>query len=124
MNFSSLHLDIIDHSDFIPECFYFKFKGKFTEEASLLGGEAWDLAFEQCPNTQYHLIWDGSDMCGFEIGARIEWYNASKRNRDKIIDITVISHSVFVRGAARVMLEQLDIKYTVLSKLSQLQTVV
>lgn len=122
MNFSSLHLDIIDYSEIIPECFYFKFKGKFTEDASIAGGKAWDLAFETTPNIECHLIWDGSEMSGFEIGAREEWYRAINRNRKKIGEITVISNSVFVRGTARVMLEYFNIDHKMLKSFSELPT--
>lgn len=122
MNFSSHHLDIVDHSDVMSGCFYFKFKGKFTSGASIAGGQAWDWAFSEYPDATFHLIWDGSEMSGFEAGARKEWYNAVKRNREQISEVTVISYSVFVRGAARVMLEHFDIKYTMLSSVSQLRT--
>jgi hypothetical protein len=122
MNFSSRHLDITDHSELMPNCYYFKFKGKFTEEASIAGGQAWDLAFAEDNNNQYHLIWDGSEMSGFDVGARKEWYKAVKRNMYKISDVTVISYSVFVRGAVRVMLESFGIKYRMISAINELAT--
>ncbi len=123
MNFSSLHLDIIDNSDLLFDGLYFKFKGRLTEAASIAGGQAWDLAFAETPNRKYHLIWDGSEMLGFEAGARAEWYKAVQRNKGQIAAITVVSYSVFVRGAARVMLEHFNIPYKMLKSVSELHPI-
>lgn len=105
MKFVSQNLEIISNSQFGLNSLHFIFKGKFTEEASIKGTEAWSKEFDEHSSESYHLIWDCTDMSGFEPAARKEWYNCMKLYKKRIREVTVISQNILIRGAARVMLE-------------------
>jgi hypothetical protein len=121
MNYSSPELEITDRFETCPDCLYFKFKNKFTETASIAGAKFWNSICDGHPDQNYSIIWDTTEMSGFEIKARTEWYSTMKRNKHQIQNITVISSSVIIRSAARVMLEFFNVKYRMLRNIEELQ---
>ncbi|MFY0628300.1 MAG: hypothetical protein JXR07_18535 [Reichenbachiella sp.] len=120
MSFSSEHLDIRINSEFGLNCLEFVFKGKFTEQASIKGTEAWVKIFDSNPYTKYTLLWNCEDMTGFEPGARKEWYRVMKIYKPRIKEVTVVSKHLIIRGAAKVMLEFFGIKSKVVRTIDEL----
>ena len=92
---------------------YFRFKGKFTEETSRLSSRAWHEEMDNNPLKQYVFIWDCEDMTGFEISARKLWYEYMSLHKHQIDRVVVISGSILIRNAARVMLEFFGLHSTV-----------
>lgn len=117
MSFFSDQLEINMNSDFGLNCIQFTFKGKFTEDASIEGTQAWSQIFDDNPHTNYSLFWDCTEMTGFEPAARNEWYKSMKTYKSRITEVTVISKSIIIRGAAKVMLEFFGIKSKVVRSL-------
>lgn len=104
MVFLSENLDITAKTVNSTNYLYFKFKGKFTEDISQQACRAWLEFFKQTAKS-YTLVWDCMQMEGYELGARNEWVNALKEGKQQINKITVISDSMIIRGAARLMLK-------------------
>ncbi|SHJ89466.1 hypothetical protein SAMN04488028_10252 [Reichenbachiella agariperforans] len=109
MQFQSNSLDIFSSPEHGIHVLYFRFKGKFTKQESTAGSRAWSEELESS-NNSYRFIWDCSEMTGFEPSARTEWYKSMKLYKGRISDVTVISSSILIRGAARVMLEMFGLK--------------
>ncbi len=105
MKYTSSNIDI-DSGHYQGEpSLYFKFKGKFTETASRDSTRAWHQEMDTNPLTHYVFIWDCEDMGGFEISARKLWYEYMSLHKHQIDRVVVISGSILIRNAARVMLE-------------------
>ena len=83
----------------------FRFYGYFSADASQRAAMVWGEVFENNPEMTYSLVWDCSQMTGFDPAARKEWYRTLKKYKSRIIDVVVISPSLLIRSAARVMLE-------------------
>ncbi|WP_436516144.1 hypothetical protein [Ekhidna sp. To15] len=107
MNFISPDLDIqiVKNTDTNNDCLYFKFKGKFSQATSKAGSNAWSNYIGENPTGSFEFVWDCSDMTGFELQARKEWYNAIQRHKDQIFKVYVISDKLMIRSAAKVMLQ-------------------
>lgn len=123
MEFNSPQLSISDQMDTALGSLYFKFEGKFTEEASISGAKFWNMYMESRPTEKISLIWDTIEMSGFEMKARSEWYDTLKINKHQIADITVIAKSIVIRGAARVMLEFFNIRYQMFKNVEELMLI-
>ncbi len=67
-------LYISDNLDIAPGHLYFKFIGKFTKDASILGARIWLDYMEENHSEKISIVWDTTEMSGFEIAARSEWY--------------------------------------------------
>ena len=113
MKFLSKALDIESDSYQDENSLYFKFKGKFTEEASAQSTQAWHEELSRNPLTKYVFVWDCSEMSGFEISARKIWYKYMGIHKSQLEEVVVISGSIIIRNAARVMLEFFGVRTTV-----------
>ena len=120
MLLSSQNIDIKEDPTFGSNCLHFSFKGKFTEEASILATQAWSTEFDSNPTTSYSFLWDCLKMDGFEIAARKEWYRCMKIYKDRISKVCVVSDSILIRGAARVMLQFFGIPSTIVKSFDDL----
>jgi len=98
----------------------FTFHGKFTAEAALQGSRAWLADWNKYPEQFYNLIWDCTDMTGFEISARTEWYNTLKQVKPKVRKVYVVCNNLMIRSAAKVMLEFFRIPSEVVKERRQL----
>lgn len=107
MNFISPELDIqlIKNTDNKHNCLYFRFKEKFTQKTSMAGSQAWSRFMEEKQNASFEFVWDCSDMTGFELQARKEWYNAIQNYKNQIAKVYVVSDKLMIRSAAKVMLQ-------------------
>ena len=107
MNFISPELDIklLKNVETQNHCIYFKFKGKFSEEASIAGSKSWGQYMDEKPNQKFEFVWDCEQMTGFELNARKEWYTAMQKYKDRIAMVYVIANGIMIRSAAKVMLE-------------------
>ncbi len=118
MDFKSPSLDIYSNPDLGMHVLYFKFKGKFSESASVDGTRAWSEEMESS-NNNYTFIWDCTDMSGFDPSARSEWYKSMKMYKSRISEVTIISSNILIRGAARVMMELFGIKATIVRSIDE-----
>jgi hypothetical protein len=120
---TSERIDIKHNPKFGSHALHFIFKGKFTEEASKISSEAWRDEFNN--NFQindYAIIWDCLQMNGFEIGARKEWYSTLSSFSKRIRKVYVVSDSILIRGAARVMLNFFGMKSEIVSSYDQIRS--
>lgn len=90
----------------------FAFKGKFTEATSSAAASIWKREFDKYPRQKFNLIWDCTDMNGFEIGARKNWYQILSMYKRQINHVSTLSTNIMIRSAARVMLELYGISNT------------
>lgn len=113
MKFTSSSIDI--HSDHFQDepCLYFRFKGKFTEEASNRSTQAWHQMLESNPSERYIFVWDCEEMNGFEISARKIWYQYMNIHKRQIERVVVVGGGILIRNAARVMLEFFGLPTTI-----------
>lgn len=111
MNFISPELNIhrLKNTDTNNDCLYFEFNGKFTETTSKAGADALSNYINENPASQCEFVWDCSNMTGFEIQARKEWYNALQAHKSQIAKVYVISDKLMIRSAAKVMLKYFGI---------------
>ncbi len=100
---NSPNVDITIDPRFGENCIHFKFKERFSKEASVQATEAWTDEFERNPDLNYTQIWDCSDMKDFEYSARDEWMQTLSKYSNRIKYVSVVSDSVLIRGAARLM---------------------
>lgn len=119
MNFTSTNIDIYSDEYQGGPGLYFKFKGKFTEEASALSTHAWHNELEKKPFQKFVFIWDCESMGGFELSARKLWYEYMSLHKNQIQQVVVISGSIIIRNAARVMLEFFGLHATVVKNTEQ-----
>lgn len=119
MDFKSPNLDIRTSPEYGLDVLYFKFKGKFTEMASINGTKAWSEELANSKNN-YSFIWDCQTMSGFEPNARREWYDKMKLYKPRISHVTIIASSILIRGAARVMMEFFGIPSKILRSIEEL----
>lgn len=100
---SSSNVDVTLDTRYGENCMYFAFKGKFSTEASKLATKAWIEEFESNPTRKYTHLWDCTKMDDFDFDAKNDWMKALSNYSHQIEYITVVSNSVLIRGAARVM---------------------
>ncbi len=96
-------LDIYENSGLSSANLHFAFKGKFTTESSEAGCKAWTSHFQKKPQQQFTIIWDCTQMTGFEIDARKQWYVGLTETKQQIREIIVVSDNLMIRASARVM---------------------
>lgn len=121
MKYTSSNIDIFSEYYQGELGLHFKFKGKFTEEASRQSSRAWHEEMDANPLNQYVLIWDCLEMAGFEISARKLWYEYMNLHKKQIEHVVVISGSILIRNAARVMLEFFGLSSTVVKTHEQFE---
>lgn len=92
----------------------FNFNGKFTEEDSAMGTQVWSKVFDTNPSDKFTFTWNCTHMNGFEIGARKKWYDCMDKYKNQISKVVVISNSIIIRSAARVMLSYFGINAEIL----------
>ncbi len=90
---------IYNSSQFI----YFTFKGNFNREASRVAIEAWVKEFETNQRGTYQMVWDCMEMKDFDIRAKNDWMEALAANSIRVDTIFIVSDSILIRGAARLM---------------------
>lgn len=107
MNFVSPQLTIKEAKNLASnrKALYFRFVGKFTKDASVSGSQAWTQFMDEHQSTEFEFVWDCTEMSGFEISARKEWYNAMQGYKHRIKQAHVISNQLMIRSAAKVMLQ-------------------
>lgn len=111
MNFVSPELNIheIKLIDSNRIALHFKFIGKFTQQTSIAGSRAWTQFMDENPPKEFEFVWDCTEMTGFELSARKEWYNAMQGYKHRIAKAYVISEKIMIRSAAKVMLQLFNI---------------
>lgn len=124
MSYSHSKIEIKTSPEFGLNCIHFVFKDKFTQDASDGATKYWSGLFDENPSSSYSFIWDCSQMSGFEPSARTIWYAAMKKHKNRIEHVTIISPSILIRGAARVMMEVFGVKSKMLRSIDDLKEMV
>ena len=107
MDFISPELFIreIKQSNTTKRVLYFQFKGKFSKNSSVEGSKHWTNELEKASSQTYEFIWNCTEMTGFELSARKEWYDAMQGFKQQISKVYVVSDRIMIRSAAKVMLQ-------------------
>lgn len=116
---NSPNVDITIDTRYGESCMYFTFNGKFSKEASRLSTEAWIKEFENNPTRTYSHLWDCTGMNDFDFDAKNDWMKTLSNYSHQIEYITVVSDSVLIRGAARVMSKFSKLDLRVLKSLDE-----
>ena len=85
-------------SDFL----IFHFQDHFSTTAAEKACEIWTDFHEKNASSLIH-IWDCTSMKSFDMAAKNVWMGKMKDHKDYIERIILISDSIFIRGAARLM---------------------
>ena len=96
-------VDVAINPQFGESCMHFRFKGKFTKEASVVSTKAWIKEFESNNDRIYTHLWDCTDMTDFDFDAKDSWMKTLESYSRQIDKIAIVSNSILIRGAARVM---------------------
>lgn len=84
-------------------CIRFAFKGHFNNEVCVAASTSWSKKFDENLDGSYDLVWDCTQMDGFDYDARNEWVSTLSKYSERINSIHVISDSLLIRGAARLI---------------------
>ena len=114
MLLESTNVDLSYNDQFDLPCLVFTFKGKFTQLASEESTQVWKEVFDKS-NSKHILVWDCSQMTGFEMSARREWLKYMQLLSNRIDRVLVISDSVLIRGSARLMLKLFNFRSEIYS---------
>ncbi|MFK7953974.1 MAG: hypothetical protein AB8B73_14095 [Ekhidna sp.] len=109
---ASSNIDVSMNSQYKGNCMYFQFKGTFDKSASESATKIWKDEFEKNPFKQYKHIWDCTQMKDFHFDAKKAWTDTLAKYEPRIDVIYVVSESIVIRGAARLMtkLSKYDLK--------------
>ena len=99
----SPNVDVSINPELGENCMHFKFKGKFTTEASALSTKAWIKEFEDNKDKVYTHLWDCTQMSDFDFDAKNNWVKTLADYSSQINKIAIVSNSILIRGTARVM---------------------
>jgi len=110
MLLKSSNVDVLEENRLDGPCLKFVFKGKFTQDASELSTQVWEKHFAAYKNQKFIMIWDCQEMTGFELSARREWLKHMHHLHHQIDRVIVVSNSIMIRGAARLMLKLFSFK--------------
>lgn len=124
MSFTHPRIDIQFAPEFSKDCIYFTFREKFTLDASEQATRYWSNLLDKSESKSFSFIWDCTEMTGFEPSARKTWYGSMKKYKSRISHITIISPSILIRGAARVMMEMFGMKSKMLKSKEELNELV
>ena len=100
-NEQSVKLHLCDLSN--NECLRFKFTGRLNAEDAELAVKEWKKLFENLGDEKLSLIWDCSEMKGFETKARNIWQQAMKDLNKNIDTVWLITTSSFIKAGAKLI---------------------
>lgn len=106
MEYSSEEIEVTSKILNNKSCVVFKFKGYFSIDTCIDFCEVWEREFKDAPaDKKFTLIWDCSEMTGFDISAKNHWTKSMNTHEPQISSVTVISNNMLIRGAARLVLQ-------------------
>jgi hypothetical protein len=100
---NSPNVDVSINPRYRGNCMYFQFKGTFDKNASQKSTKAWETEFGSNPTKKYKHIWDCTQMKDFDLDAKKSWSDTLEKFESRIEVIYVVSESIIIRGAARLM---------------------
>ncbi len=111
----------IDQRSFNDEpCLYVKFRGKLDNDTADHACNSWGPLVQNSSLENFVLIWDCSEMTGFENSARSTWQDCLKASKHKVSFVVLISGNILIRSAGKLMLNLLGISCVLLRKRSAL----
>ena len=103
MLLNSINVDVSINPKYSGNCMYFQFKGTFDKNASEKATKVWSDEFQKNPTKNYKHIWDCTEMKDFHFDAKNAWSETLSKFESRIDIIYVVSESIVIRGAARLM---------------------
>ena len=103
------------------QCLRFDFKGKFDLATCKEAVNTWQNEFARLNGRQIPIIWDCSNMSGFDVEAQREWVKWMKGLSHQIEKVIVIADNIVIRGAARLILKLFNFKSDVYSTISSVK---
>ena len=100
----------------------FDFKGKFDLTTCQDTVSAWNSAFESFKGKKFTLIWDCSQMSGFDVEAQREWVKHMNRLAGQIEKVIVIADNIVIRGAARLILKLFSFESEVYNSITTMRS--
>jgi len=84
-------------------CLKFTFRGHLTSEDAELGVKEWRDFFNSTGGEKVVVIWDSTQMTGFDNKARIIWQHAIKEMKSQIECVWLITDSKVIKAGAKLM---------------------
>jgi hypothetical protein len=82
----------------------FDFAGELKESVAIQGISKWREEMSKLPAaTKIDIIYNCTNMTGFETEARRNWQNAMKEFKTRLGEIWIVSDNIFILGAAKTM---------------------
>ncbi len=85
------------------DCLKFTFVGHLTAEDATYGVEQWREFFESARDQKVIIIWDSTQMTGFDFKAQVIWQHAIKEMKNQIACVWLVSNSKIIRTGAKLM---------------------
>ncbi|UXP31636.1 hypothetical protein N6H18_14905 [Reichenbachiella agarivorans] len=121
MRYQSEEMEAKVFHEYEENCLLFKFRNKFTEEASEKACLFWESEFEKRDlDHKISLIWDCTEMSGFELNAQKRWVKCMNKHASQIQRVMVISDNIVIRGAARLILQAFSYESKVVKSYKEL----
>lgn len=81
----------------------FTFEGHLSESMADQAIVQWKYELKSRPEGRTDIIYQCTNMTGFDTGARRNWQNAMSELRDQLGEIWIVSENIFILTAARTM---------------------
>ena len=86
------------------KCLTFKFQGKLTAQVAQEALLQWNEEFEKDKEGGVCMLWDCTNMTGWDMSSRIQWQKALKKHKMRISRIWIISNSPKVKLGAQMII--------------------
>ena len=107
----------IDQRSFNDDpCLYIKFRGKLDNTSAQKACNEWGALLQNSSLEKFVIVWDCTDMTGFENSARNTWQECLTQSKHKISFVVLISGNIVIRSAGKLMLKLLGINCVLLRK--------
>jgi hypothetical protein len=98
---NSVNIEICDFFD--KDCLKFVFIGNFTEIIAKQTCEEWKMILGDVKNGKIDMIWECTEMTGYDTQARIIWQQLLKEYKSKIGTIWVITNSTLIKAGLKLL---------------------
>jgi len=97
------------------DCLKFTFSDKLNIEDANLAIKKWKKAFAEKPQEKIIIIWECSEMSGYDNEARIQWQKTLRETENQIASIWLITTSNIIKLGAAVMSLFISLKINTVS---------
>lgn len=85
-------------------CLVFKFNGKLTAKNAASAIERWEKELDEYEAADARIIWECTNMTGWEPKARRMWQKTLQKNKMRIARIWVVTNSAKIKAGAQIMM--------------------